>query len=71
MRIATKRRSALPPSHQPIYLGSDPVVEKDCVHYLGVSLTKSLTWSNHVANLLKKVRPHVFLIKDWPFVECL
>ena len=43
MRIGTKHCSALPPFHQPIYLGSDPVVEKDCVQFFGVSLTKSLT----------------------------
>ena len=60
MRIGTKHCSALTPSLQPIHLWSDPVVKKDCVQYLGVSLAESLAWSNHVADLIKNIRPSFF-----------
>ena len=59
--IISRKNSPLIPPHSLVLLGS-PMEKVDCYKYLGLLITKNLTWSTHITSICSKAKKILGLI---------
>eukprot|EP00061_Rhincodon_typus_P006373 g26953.t1 len=50
--------------HAPIYINGTGVERVECVKFLGVTITNSLSWTSHIDVMVKKTQRHLFFLRQ-------
>ena len=60
-------RKRIPVNHPPLYMAGSVLIERGSHKHLGITLSKSCTWTEHIDNISKKVWTRLNLLRSLKF----
>ena len=60
-------RQLVPVHHPPLYMASSVLTERESHQHLGITLSKSCTWTEHIDNISKKAWTRLNLLRSLKF----
>ncbi len=57
-------------THTPVYIIGAEVEQVNSFMYLGISITKNLSWSSHISSLVKKAQKWLYFLRNLKRAKC-